>query len=288
MKRNAIVRIVLFSVTILVLLSILVAGLSLRAYRVHRITSSGAVDTMAPISSETGSTVTVSPSGLREIEIDWAAGSVRIQPADVTDIEISETKVSDDKYAMRCKQSGSKLTIEYCEESLMYGIHINDSLEKDLTVLVPRDFALDALEVDAASAVLEVRDLTIREVDLDTASGECLFENCALEKLDLDTASGDLRITGTLNQLDCDAASASVYAVLENVPTRIKMNSMSGDLDLTLPKDAGFTAEIDGMSSDFSSDFATTIQNGRHVCGDGSCQIQMDAMSGNVIIRKGV
>ena len=42
------------------------------------------------------------------------------------------------------------------------------------------------------------------------------------------------------------------------------------------------------MSSDFSSDFATTIQNGRHVCGDGSCQIQMDAMSGNVIIRKGV
>ena len=138
------------------------------------------------------------------------------------------------------------------------------------------------------AALLEVRDLTIREVDLDTASGECLFENCALEKLDLDTASGDLRITGTLNQLDCDAASASVYAVLENVPTRIKMNSMSGDLDLTLPKDAGFTAEIDGMSSDFSSDFATSIQNGRHVCGNGSCQIQMDAMSGNAIIRKGV
>lgn len=45
--------------------------------------------------------------------------------------------------------------------------------------------------------------------------------------------------------------------MLENVPNLIKMDSMSGDLTLTLPEGAGFTVSLDAMSSDFSSDFPT-------------------------------
>lgn len=248
---------------------------------------------------ETGSTSTevlkpgetrgIGSDHVQEIEVEWAAGNIVIRSADVATIEIRESEVSDPKYAMRWRVSGNKLSIDFCEDDLMefgLGFTINDNLQKDLTILVPMNYELASLEVDAASATLEVSNLVIREVEFDGASGTCAFENCVVDQLDLDTASGDVTFSGTLQVLDCDAASASVIAVLDNVPSRVEMDSMSGDLDLTLPDNAGFTLRMDAMNSDFLSDFPFTTNNGNYVCGDGSCRINVDAMSGDVYIRK--
>ena len=40
------------------------------------------------------------------------------------------------------------------------------------------------------------------------------------------------------------------------------------------------------MSGNFDSDFTTTQRNGNYVAGDGRCHIEVDAMSGDVTIRK--
>ena len=140
--------------------------------------------------------------------------------------------------------------------------------------------------MDSASATLEVKDLTIRDVEVDSASGACQFDGCTLEQLDVDTASGDIRFQGRLDVLDCEGASASIYAALDNVPSRISVDTMSGDLDLTLPENAGYTLKLDAMSSEFDSDFETTLKNGQYISGDGSCRIDVSAMSGDVTIRK--
>ena len=144
----------------------------------------------------------------------------------------------------------------------------------------------DSLELDTASTDLTVRDMIIREMEIDSASGTAKFENCTVSSLDVDTASGDVTFSGSLNELDFEAASASFTGVLENVPDKVKMDSMSGDLALTLPEDAGFTVSLDAMSSDFSSDFPTVKKNKSYVCGDGHCKIDVDAMSGDVSILK--
>lgn len=65
------------------------------------------------------------------------------------------------------------------------------------------------------------------------------------------------------------------------------MDTASGSLTLVLPEDCGFTVSLDSLSGRFSSDFATTTQNGRHIYGDGSCKINVSSMSGGVTIRKG-
>lgn len=297
MKRNAIVRIVLFSITILILLAILVAGLFYggRLSRLfHR--SESTVETLIPepitAAGETGAptsadTNTAVAAQIRDIEIEWVSGTITIQPGDVDAVTFSESGVTDEKYAMVWKQSESKLSIDFCQDDFNFGITINSALQKDLFITVPQDWQGGSLEIDAADATLEVRDLTIREVEIDSASGTCYFDNCTVDTLDLDTASGDVEFNGSLNILECDAASANFTAVLTNVPSRMDMDLMSGDLDVTLPENCGFTAAIDGMSSDFQSDFETINQNGRHVHGDGSCRINVSAMSGSVCIRKG-
>lgn len=297
MKTNAIIRIIAWSLVIVVLLGVLfvftlgksfflkgiVLGSSPEASKAAVSLEEAAMHVNAP-----GESIEIDADQIRDLNIVWAAGKILIQPADVPSIEISETEVEDAKHAMLWKVSGNKLTIRFQEDTTLgFGINIGDALNKDLTILVPKDWKCGTLEIDAAAADLEVSGLEIKEVEFDGASGVCEFNNCVVDQLDLDTASGNVTFTGSLDVLDCDAASANVIAVLENIPSRIDMDSMSGDLDLTLPENAGFTVTMDGMSSEFDSDFETSIKNGKYVCGDGSCRISVDGMSGDVIIRKG-
>lgn len=287
MKSNAITRIIIFSITIVILLGILFWGMTFDGFSfspVIRIGSSSEMDD-ANVSAM-GEEVHVGASQVKDLNILWVAGTITVQPGDVEDIVFSESGVSSERYAMVWKQTDSKLTIQFCKGSIS-GINADDSLTKDLVITVPRDWNCNSLDIDAAAASLFVNDLTIREVEIDSASGACEFENCTVDSLDLDTASGDVEFYGSLYELDCDAASASFTGVLTNNPSRINMDSMSGDLDITLPASCGFTVSMDAMSSDFSSDFETTSKNGNYVYGDGSCRINVSAMSGDVIIRMG-
>ncbi len=234
-----------------------------------------------------------------EIDIEWAAGNIRIVPVDGSRIQVTETG-DFERHPMEIKTKDRKLSISYCDERSLIGIGLNLNFSKDLTIEVPKDFLLQELDIDAASATVLVQDLTIREVEFDGASGTCEFQNCTVDKLDVDTASGDIHFSGSLTELDCDAASASFIGQLTNVPRKMEMDSASGDLDVTLPENAGFTVTMDGMRSGFTSDFTTTCDASNHhqehghsscdqkthVHGDGACRIKMDAMSGEVIIRK--
>ncbi len=352
MKSNAIVRIVIWSVVILVLLAVLIAGLANNLFTVFRdntdvihhdslevsqsvlvmsetniyempndqskvkgtLAAGDAVvigrsevfneESWAYITSpdtgwipaecvaqdtvnRTGSTGSASVDTVREINIEWISGSVTVEPGDVQEITFSESGAATDQYKMVWKQSDNKLTIQFCKDSNVvgFGLHFGDG-SKDLTITVPRGWVCDSLELDTASTDLTVRDMIIREVEIDSANGTAKFENCTISSLDVDTASGDVTFTGSLSELDFDAASASFTGVLENVPDRVKMDSMSGDLALTLPEDAGFTVSLDAMSSDFSSDFPTVKKNKSYVCGDGHCKIDVSAMSGDVSILK--
>ena len=237
--------------------------------------------------NQTSSAGSADPAAIREIKIDWIAGSVTIEPGDGQEITFLESGTATGKYEMVWKQSGDELVIQYSKGSSTagFGLHFGNG-SKDLTVTVPRGWVCDSLELDTASADLTVRDMIIREMEIDSASGTAKFENCTVSSLDVDTASGDVTFTGSLNELDFEAASASFTGVLENVPDQVKMDSMSSDLTLTLPEGAGFTVSLDAMSSDFSSDFPTVKKNKSYVCGDSHCKIDVDAMSGDVSILK--
>lgn len=302
MKTNAIIRIVIFSLVILVLSSILVGGIALRdrgfdwVYRLHQ-----GSEEVSPISADSAehheneenhdydSSAQRTSGKIDELSIDWASGSITIRPGDTDEILYEETGDFDSANAMVAKVSGSKLTIQYCKDGsfLKGGFSFGGSLHKDLTITVPRDWVCRELEIDVASADLDIRDLTIQEFDFDGASGRCTLTDCAVGEMSLDTASGDITFSGTLDALDCDSASAKLQLELRNTPRSIDMDTASGSLTMVLPEDCGFTVSLDALSGRFSSDFATTTQNGHHIYGDGSCKINVSSMSGGVTIRKG-
>ena len=247
--------------------------------------------TVGPVASDDSSTAgAVSAQKISNLEIEWAAGSITILPGtDTKTIRFWDDYTGDEKYLLYYTTKGNTLKIQYCEEDweeLGFGIHFGSPINKNLVIEVPESWICDSLEIDAASAKLEVHDLTINQVEIDTASGAVGFENCNVMHLDVDTASGDVIYTGTLVTLDCDSASASIVANLSNVPQSMDLDTASGNLDITLPENAGFSVKLAAMSGKFRSDFGYAETGGRYVCGNGGCTIDVSAMSGNVYIRK--
>jgi hypothetical protein len=294
-KANAIIRIILFSFLILLLSGILIAGITYNLFalnlRAGTAVEESSVVISGPIATDETSTMgAVNAQKIKNLEIDWAFGSITIRPGKQKDtIRFQDDYSGDEKYHLYYTTKGDTLKIQYCKdnwEDMNFGIHLGSPLEKNLTVEVPESWLCSSLEIDAASAKLEVHDLTINEVEIDSASGAIGFENCNVVRLDVDTASGDVIFTGSLVEMDCDSASASIVANLQNVPQAMDLDTASGNLDITLPEDAGFSVKLDAMSGKFQSDFDYETHNSRHICGDGSCIINVQAMSGNVHIRK--
>lgn len=289
MKTNAIIRIVLFSLAILILSSILLGIVAFKTYRFD-VNRNGI--TLNPVEdvTEQFSFVNFTPD-IRNIEIDWVAGSIIIQKdPSATEITVHEIFPIACKYTMFCKQSGQTLKIQYSDDDVFQfpSFGINYDISKDLTITVPVDWECDKLEIDTAAAEVVVNDLTISEFDFDGASGDCHITNCDIGEIDLDTVSGNVMFSGTLDKLECDAMSADCSVEVSNIPKSVKMDGVSGDLELILPPDAGFTCYTDGMISNFSSDFELANTGGTYVHGDGACRIDVDALSGNVSILKGI
>ena len=274
MRTNAIVRIILFSIAILVLLTILAVGIAANQFMFR---------------TDFGGNATTSSSGnadadvIRKISIEWTSGAITIRPADVEQIIFSETEAAN-ATPMVWITAGDTLKISRAHKESFF--HIGIVPDKDLLIEVPRDWSCDSLEIDTASAHVNVENLTIGKVDFDGASGDFDFRDCAVDHLEIDTASGDLNFCGSLNSLDCDGASADCTIALTNCPTRIEMDLASGDLDLTLPESCGFTANLESLSGKLDTDFQVSHTDNGFIAGDGSCRIDMSAMSGNITIHK--
>lgn len=280
MKRNAIVRIILFSLLLLVLVSILFTGLAAHLFT-FRTSTSFSDETVMQTSRDLPASM--DPNGIRGIEIDWASGNVTITTGDVENIEFYEVASGKNPRKMVYKIEEGTLSIEFCRE---HTVNFGSIGDKDLFITVPRSWSGGTLEVDAASADVTVQQLTADTFELDLASGNCTFEDCTVNLLDVDTASGNLYYTGNLNRMEYDAASGDLTAVFYSTPSSLKLEAASGDFDLTLPEGSGFTAKMNEISGMFSSEFECSKVNNDFICGDGSCRIDINSISGNTIIRK--
>lgn len=273
MKTNAIIRIIIFSVIIVMLLSILGVAIAADRFMIRHDFGTNATTSSGSVDADT----------IRKLSIDWISGAITIRAADVDQIVFTETEAADAD-PMVWLTAGDTLKISYTQEESLF--HIGVVPDKDLLIEVPRNWSCDTLEIDTASADVNLENLNIGKVDFDGASGELDFLDCIVDNLEMDTASGDLRFCGSLNSLDCDGASADCEIILTNCPRRIELDLASGDLDLTLPENCGFTAELESLSGRLNTDFDVSRTGKGLVSGDGSCRIDMSAMSGDVYIHK--
>lgn len=279
MRSSAIIRIIIFSIVIILLLGILGVGLGFGSF---------IVDFGYYSESYTTGGNSLPADDIKNISVEWAAGSITIEPsdnpADSDSIYFIEEGFTTQETEMVYSLEGNTLSIRYSKPGFMIGFV--STPVKNLTVKVPADWVCGELSIDAAATDVRIYALTAEEVDMDSASGICRFENCSFGDLDIDTASGDIEFIGSLTTLECDAASADITAQFITAPNRISIDGVSGRLTITLPQECGFSVSMDSLSGTFSSDFAVMKKNDDYVFGDGACRIDTSTVSGDIEIKK--
>lgn len=258
MKSNAIIRIALYAILALVLTGILVTGILAGSFMVRFDSESGTV-----VEHE----ASVAAADVRNIEIDWAAGSVEFVVADTDQITFREISSEDSKYEMTYTLSGDTLKLSYGRNGITIGFGNYNFPSKDLVITVPRDWVCGELQIDGASLTIDIQDLTVVTLDLDCASCDVFF-------------------TGSLEELEADGASTNITLSCTNRISRISMDGASCDLELTLPEDCGFTLSMDGLSCDLHTQLPCSAINGQTVYGDGYSKINVDGLSCDVTIKE--
>lgn len=257
MKSNAIIRIVIYTVIALMLAGILFCGLL--------------VDTLSFGFGDSGNTVengaAVNARDVKNIEIDWAAGSIDIVVGDTDQIHFSETVPEDSKYKMSYTLSGDTLKLHYGEGRVTIGFGNHSFPSKDLTITVPRDWVCKELEIDGAALDMTINGLTVTTFELDGAS-------C------------DLEFSGSLDRVDIDGASNRMSFVCTNRISSLDVDGASCDLELTLPKGCGFRLQMEGLSCSMDSNLDYSGFSGNYRYGDEHCNIQIDGISCDVTIRE--
>ena len=202
-------------------------------------------------------TETFSPEGIRSLEIEWVGGKVTVEPWDGEQIQITESAAGgmDKRDRMDCRREGDSLEIRYVRSGIRFGTPFEG---KQLEIRIPKALAeaLPELEIENVSASVVLRDLNIRELDVNTVSGPLTAENLRTGSLDFESVSGNL------------------IAALPEAPREMDLETMSGDAELTLPKDASVRTEFETVSGQLNSQLPT---------GTGSL-IEMESVSGDLTI----
>lgn len=253
MKTSAIIRIVLYTLVIIMLLGILLAGLGIETFMFH--TNSG-----GEMNTGSGS---VDADGITSLNIDWAAGSITIQTGNVQQITFTESGQFEDRYAMVYEEKNGTLSLQYAKPPVSIGL--NSTPSKDLIITVPKDWNCEELNLDGAALEINISGISVEELSINGAAFEISFN-------------------GALDRLSCDGAACQMEIVCTNRPQEIDLDGAACSLELTIPEDCGFLVQMDGLSCDFDADVEYASSKDSYAFGDKHCQIDVDGLSCEITI----
>lgn len=309
MRTSAWIRLVVWSVALVALVAIFVLALcypGLFPGQFFRFITGGS------ISYEDSELYTVGGGavqayGIKEIEINWTAGNVRIEAAEGREITMEEQGAETARDEMRYLLRDGKLIIQY--SAPRRGFDFWRAGEKQLVVKVPQTLVavgLDKFTVNAGSAWVyvdgvgaqdtkisfvsghvELADMQCGVLSLDGVSGAVSGTELYADTLGVDTVSGGVTLGGVFGQVAFDGVSGGMELDCNiRCPDSIVAESVSGDLLLRLPENQGFTVRHDSVSGNFQCEFPVLGDKDEAVYNDGGAEIRLSTISGAIVLEK--
>jgi hypothetical protein len=251
MNRNAIAKIVIYSLVALILTGILVSGLE------DGIDFEG---NGTPVDYEK----MIDASVIDAIEINWAAGNVVVKAEDVNCIILRETADHEIKKPMTYVCGNRTLMINHSDQTTI--APFQKIQEKNLVVIVPIDWVCQWLEIDGAGLEVTINGITIRELNVDGAG---IILN----------ASGDIK------KMDIDGAGCDVTVSYPKAPKELNLDGAGCVLNVSLPDGCGFAVEMDGLGCTLDTDAETRKIDSEIVYGDGNFKIEISGMGCDITIK---
>lgn len=163
----------------------------------------------------------------------------------------------------------------------------------DLTVTLPADMEGEELDFTTVSGEVRIpKGMKVDEMKVNTTSGDVQAYGIECYEFGSNNVSGKVRLTGDVSdRIRIETVSGDAYLVLYSDVSDIDVNTVSGDIELQLLRDAEFSFEYSTVSGDFECDFPIYQQGSKNdisgYTGDGAkMDMTLNTVSGDLAIRR--
>lgn len=211
------------------------------------------------------------PAGGR-IVVANMSGNVTVRGTGTNAVVVTGTKTGRDadRVTIEDDSSGGGVSI-----GVKYPKHCDCDASVDFVVEVPRSLRLDFDKISSMSGDVEVEDVT--------------------GSVAATTMSGNVTVTGVDGTVTATTMSGDVRAEIDRLqgPGDLEFTSMSGNVEVRLPSDAGVDVSAKTTSGDISTDLPIEVHRPEYgagtwakgTLGDGSRRLKLTTMSGDVHLR---
>ena len=133
---------------------------------------------------------------------------------------------------MRWWLDGDTLRIQYTKP----GIHLNQNLQKELTVTLPKDILLDDVNINATSGILTIPILEATRLSTTITAGE-IFATVKAQDISCQATSGEIymKVLEDTEEISASATSGNITIEAEGCET-LQASSTSGSIHITAEK----------------------------------------------------
>ena len=148
-------------------------------------------------------------------------------------------------------------------------------------------------QVESVSGNVFLR-ITTAKVSVESVSGDIDLQGGLSGDVHLESVSGDVRLgAGRLDSLNLDTVSGDAVLQMDMTPTGVvKTDSVSGNVELALPRSASARLHVETFSGDITSDIGQARKEsegpGKTLdarLGAGQAEIHLETFSGDVRVR---
>lgn len=235
-----------------------------------------------------------SPVGLYDIPVEditaldlsWMKGEVTVKPWLGEVIRLHETAV-EEPHALQYGVENHTLYIQACIPG-----NGTDMPYKALTVWIPVQLAgaLEGLQAQTISASLTVQELSATHLDLQSVSGPVELYGVEAEEANFYSVSGDLTWDGVIQAVTMQTTSGTIQAMPGQAPEEMRLTSVSGDVELYLPRELKFSLRYHTTSGQMGGNYPLYRAEGGEMFYIGSSEVEytVDTVSGDLTVNQSI
>ena len=275
--RKSIIKIVLWSLALLVCLAIMVVAMATNeegaSFMILNLTYKDAE--LYTAGNTEHSTDTVS-----SLKIDYRQGTVKIVKYDGDTVNLVETGADSEENAVHTRLLNGTLHVKFSKSKVSFFEGIPN---KTLTIYIPK--SLDTVEIDTASADVTLDNIRAKKLDFDSASGQVTAVLAAFDEVDISSASGTVNLAASSESVDIETASGEVVYTgearnvsIDTASGEVTLTGTFGDVELdTASGDAIVSGTLNSFEMDTASGDATVIAAPK--------RLSYDSASGDITVR---
>ena len=309
MKRNAIVRLCIWSIISLLLIRLFAAWMTGGVDFKSSLLPFGVTKYQYKNADRYTAGNTEISERVKSLDVNWISGSVSIIAWDGDTVRIREDEdITDPDQQVHWYLESGRLHIQYCASKRFQA----DLPSKDLIIELPVGWAsnLSSIEIETVSASVNLNDLDTRELqiesvsggfnlvkvsaadaDLDTVSGHISATDLNASIIDVETVSGTTTLSGWIGNGTFETGSGDVTLTSNGTPEALDLKTVSGNITLIYPLtgtilNEGFRVVLDTVSGDIKSELHYTKAGNNYSFGSGKHVYTFESVSGDLIVKE--